>query len=724
MVFTSNANAVTGQEWQPGRIIDDSIFTNSNAMSVADIQNFLDSQVPSCDNAGIGSHVAYADANDVVNHDGMNPKFTCLKDYYEVPKITPGPGIPASNYGSTAIPQGAESAAQIIWNAAQKYSINPQVLLVTLQKEDMLVQDTWPLESQYLYAMGSNCPDGPSGAQCDPNYAGFSIQVYSGAALFRGYLDNMNQPWWSYAKPYQNNSILWQDPYVQNCGSGNVYIQTMATAALYTYTPYQPNQAALNNLYGTGDSCSAYGNRNFWVMFNDWFGTTLGDLFQAARVSPNATVSILPGQRATITVEFRNTGLWTWHDDSVNWPGIPPVRLITTDAQSSPFSYDWPNNFTPNFTMTVYQADGTTLIPDQHTVAPGQIASFTFTLTAPWTITPGIYANAYQLVMAGTSISLGPLAFASTPVDIPPPFRAAMVSQSDWPTVLPGDSTYLYIRYKNTGQYAWHDSTVDWPGMPPVDLVTANGNNISIFSYAWPTRSIANTTFSAVYAPDNSTLTTDQHTVNPGQIVEFKVPLSVPWNLSLGTYKEYFRPVLMGTGYNLGATTGYEISIPAWNAVRAPHSTSSQDPYDYENTSLTLGKGDGAWRCVRYQNRGAYTWHDSTVDWPGVPSVGLTTANSNNISIFSYNWSDTASTKRIATYVFDNVTEADGTTPAANQHLVEPNQIARFCFVETAPYAAASGTTYTDMFKPALISSDTKLVNDPSQVSSFSISIP
>ncbi|AWB95914.1 hypothetical protein DCE93_09765 [Agromyces badenianii] len=57
------------------------------------------------------------------------------------------------------------------------------------------------------------------------------------------------------------------------CGTKDVRVQNKATAALYYYTPYTPNAAALNNLYGTGDACSAYGNRNFWRMYNDWFGS-------------------------------------------------------------------------------------------------------------------------------------------------------------------------------------------------------------------------------------------------------------------------------------------------------------------------------------------------------------------------------------------------------------------------------------------------------------------
>jgi hypothetical protein len=58
------------------------------------------------------------------------------------------------------------------------------------------------------------------------------------------------------------------------CGGSQIYIQNQATAGLYDYTPYQPDASALNNLGGTGDSCGSYGNRNFWVYFNNWFGST------------------------------------------------------------------------------------------------------------------------------------------------------------------------------------------------------------------------------------------------------------------------------------------------------------------------------------------------------------------------------------------------------------------------------------------------------------------
>lgn len=278
-------SAADPASWKAGEIIDDAIFTDKNSMSVQEIQNFLNSKVGTgyygrtagqCDTSGQGqselgggTRAQWAAAN------GYSTTFTCLNGYYEVPKTSPGAGVPANNYGGKAIPAGAISAAQMIYNAAQKYSINPKVLLVTIHKESAgpLTTDDWPLEKQYTYAMGAHCPDsGPGGsANCDPNYAGFSIQIAESAALMRWYLDNMNQPWWPYKK-LGDNTILYNPS--ASCGSSTVNIKSSATAALYTYTPYQPNAAALANLYGTGDGCSAYGNRNFWRIYSDWFGST------------------------------------------------------------------------------------------------------------------------------------------------------------------------------------------------------------------------------------------------------------------------------------------------------------------------------------------------------------------------------------------------------------------------------------------------------------------
>lgn len=307
-VTSQPVDAVTASDWQAGYIMDDKRFTDSSSMSTSQIQSWLDKRLANCDPNG--TKISELSGGRDYNGDGKvtraeygrthgNPApFTCLNKYYEVPKTSPGSGIPASNYGKSTKPSGSKSAAQLIYDAGKAYNISPKVLLVKLGTESAgpLTSDTWPFKSQYTYAMGAHCPDsGPGGsANCDTNYSGFSLQMREAAKLLRWYLDSMTQSWWTYKRPgggkdiainidtkdlcssrygvQNSNCVGWNVP--RSCGGTVINIQSKATAALYTYTPYQPNSAALNNMYGTGNGCSSYGNRNFWRVYNDWFGPT------------------------------------------------------------------------------------------------------------------------------------------------------------------------------------------------------------------------------------------------------------------------------------------------------------------------------------------------------------------------------------------------------------------------------------------------------------------
>lgn len=264
--------AASGNDFKAGRIIDDAIFYNSSAMSVSEIQSFLNSKVPTCDTKG--SQLSEFGGPDL-NGDGKVQRwewgkskhnqtiFTCLKDYKQnTPQMEAASGLCGGVSARTN-----RSAAGIIYDVARACSINPQVLIVLLNKEQSLVVDTWPLNQQYKSATGFDCPDT---APCDPKFAGFFYQVYHAARQFKVYKAFPNS--YNYIAGRTNN-IYWH-PDLGRCGSSQVFIENQATAALYIYTPYRPNQAALNNMYGTGNSCSSYGNRNFWRMFTDWFGST------------------------------------------------------------------------------------------------------------------------------------------------------------------------------------------------------------------------------------------------------------------------------------------------------------------------------------------------------------------------------------------------------------------------------------------------------------------
>ncbi|CAN5643703.1 hypothetical protein BH23PAT2_BH23PAT2_03810 [soil metagenome] len=264
------ADALSGSGFNAGNIIDDAVFYNDNAMTVSQIQSFLNARVPTCDTNGTKQHWSGQSRADYGRSRGYPPPYVCLKNYSQtVPSITNG----GSDLCKKSISGGNKSAARILHDVGKACGINPQVLIVMLQKEMSLVTDDWPWTSQYDKAMGYACPDsGPNNsANCDSAFFGFFNQVYNAAQAYRRY--EANPTWYNY-RAQRNNTILWHPS--TSCGTSNVFIENQATASLYIYTPYRPNQAALNNLYGTGNSCSSYGNRNFWRMFNDWFGPTSG----------------------------------------------------------------------------------------------------------------------------------------------------------------------------------------------------------------------------------------------------------------------------------------------------------------------------------------------------------------------------------------------------------------------------------------------------------------
>jgi hypothetical protein len=257
LINTAHAAPVVG--FNAGRIIDDDVFTAYSSMNTSQIQSFLNSKVPSCDTNGVqasefggGTRAQWGAAH------GHPAPFICLKDYSE----------------------GGKSAAQIIYELSQFYKINPQVLIVLLQKEQSLVTDTWPLDSQYKTATGYGCPDT---AACDTQYYGFTNQVTWSAKMFRAIMDA--SPTWYTPYVMGDNFIRWNP--ATSCGGSTVTITTRATQALYNYTPYQPNQSALNAGYGAGDSCGAYGNRNFYLYFTDWFGSTQGTWYYSCHYGTN-----------------------------------------------------------------------------------------------------------------------------------------------------------------------------------------------------------------------------------------------------------------------------------------------------------------------------------------------------------------------------------------------------------------------------------------------------
>jgi len=254
-----DAEAVVGTDFNAGNIISDATFYDSGSMSIEQIQAFLTARRPTC-----------------------RPGNICLKDY------TDSFATREANARCGYLQGQRMSAAAIIYWVGRACGINPQSLIVLLEKEQGLVSSDAPSAARYRIAMGYGCPDT---APCDSLYYGFFNQVYNAARQFKVYRDS---PGSFRYQAGRTNSVQWHPNAA--CGASSVYIENQATAGLYNYTPYRPNAAALSNLYGTGDGCSSYGNRNFWRIFSDWFGRTdRGADF--VRTSSDPTIWLVSGSQ-------------------------------------------------------------------------------------------------------------------------------------------------------------------------------------------------------------------------------------------------------------------------------------------------------------------------------------------------------------------------------------------------------------------------------------------
>ena len=247
-----DTKAANFAKFKPGHIISDYQMTDYTSMSEADIQRFLDSK-NSCSNTDYNYFLRLSRSSSYQWH-FQDGHFICLAQEHFGDKD----GEIGFKYG--------ETAAHIIWQAAQDYRINPKVLIVLLQKETGLITDPIPNDWDYRRATGYGCPDT---AACSEKYYGFKNQVRNAAYLFRVVMDGNSSYY-----PIGNNFIQFNPN--GSCGGSTVYIENLATSALYRYTPYQPNEGALAAGYGTAP-CGAYGNRNFFAYFEDWFGDILHD---------------------------------------------------------------------------------------------------------------------------------------------------------------------------------------------------------------------------------------------------------------------------------------------------------------------------------------------------------------------------------------------------------------------------------------------------------------
>lgn len=306
-VAATPAQANPSAGFNPSHIVSDGNFYDGDGMTASEIQSFLNQRVSRCTIGDPGRLPWTPWGNTFIASN-------CLKDA----KFTTASRV-ANAYCKAYAGGKNEPVSTIISKISKACGISPQVLLVMLEKEQSLITDSWPTARQYDFAMGYACPDsGPNNsANCDPTQTGFPQQVYRAAwqlKVYRAFPNSYNY------KPFATNTIQWHPN--ASCGTSRVYIDNWATAALYIYTPYRPNQAALNAGWGEGDACSSYGNRNFYNFYKQWFGSPtlsvdsrLADLYK----SLNGSLGEITGNSVAVGAGIRQElerGTMYWHPNA------------------------------------------------------------------------------------------------------------------------------------------------------------------------------------------------------------------------------------------------------------------------------------------------------------------------------------------------------------------------------------------------------------------------
>lgn len=361
--------------FNPNKLIDDSVFADTQTFGgAAGIQKFLEAQ---------GSILANTNPDFLQKLN--EPNITILKTALDDPH-------PAADHLRTA--------AELIWDASQISGLNPQVILVTLNKEQGLINGLGSASAERIqralnYAMGFGCPD--SGG-CQDIFKGFYFQLF-------GNLDSEGNRYLGATKsliksfstpggrgPAVNGSAskvgdtitlgnTQGSPY--NCpAQQTIILANAATAALYRYTPHVCN-----------------GNYNFWRFFNTWFRYPNGTILKVSGdsntyiIQNGSKLKLLPfvatarGLNTANSVTASPTEITTYPDGGLL--GLVDNTIISVNGKLYVFLSDEKHpasefvikqrGLNPATAVVVADSDannfkdGTTLTPSDGSVIRGQI---------------------------------------------------------------------------------------------------------------------------------------------------------------------------------------------------------------------------------------------------------------------------------------------------------------------------------------------------------------
>ncbi len=595
-------------EFDKNFLIADSLFTDTDSMNAAQIQDWLE------DNGGslLANWVDDVDMrrpsdNCVVHHaTGM----TAAEIIYEA----------AHQWGAQVYDSNGCAVENAYWSdpGYSNYTletVSPKDLLVLLQKEQSLISANGSYSSnpndykdpaccasneyKLARATGYGVPD--SGG-INEKYLGFYNQINWAAWQLRFNYERAggNTSWdevgyITYTGPFTEGthkacdscSAIARSGYYTIDGSP-LYMDNRATASLYYYTPHTyPGY---------------YGNYNFVQFYTHWFGPTNPVGYQWELVSQNTYTGstktaasstfngLSRGDRVYVQFRARNVGDLTWNNSGPGavWAGTwGPM-----DRDSDFCDSTWLNCRRPARMI-------------ESSVEPGEIATFEFFYNVPTDQATGLYEERFNLVASGVAWMPDQGMKFHTIVEAPER-TWSLVRQNTWTdsskttpsstfsNLYPGDRVFVEFEALNTGNVTWRNSGTG-----------------TMRAGTWGPRDRSSPFCDSTWVNCRRPDTLNESKVEPGQTGTFSFWYNVPINQDDRLYEERFNLVQEGVAWqkDVGMKFHTIVSDPNWSWQLVRQNTWTDSTKTTPSSTYTdLNPGDRVFVEFEALNTGNVGW--------------------------------------------------------------------------------------------------------------------
>ncbi len=269
----SFAQVAVDPNFNPNKIVEDNEFLDYSSMSLSEIQSFLRSKNSYLATySTLNAYGTLKTAAEII-YDAASQNY----DVYFNSKLNRYECDNGTVLGEKLV------EIEIQQKCRKITTVNPKFLLILLQKEASLIENTNPSQTHLDWATGYSIFDGM--LSCSPfdkcyKYKGFGKQINSAALQFLAYINNPNGYTYKSGQTYTISNTI--EPYCTIFNQTmSVTMENRSTAALYNYTPhvfngnynvyklwnrYFPKNAVLSKSYPDGSIVKVASEPEVWLI--------------------------------------------------------------------------------------------------------------------------------------------------------------------------------------------------------------------------------------------------------------------------------------------------------------------------------------------------------------------------------------------------------------------------------------------------------------------------